>query len=54
MNATVTGTCLFTGGTEVKNLGEGVMAYVPSITRALACAVSMQQALERHNRRAGG
>jgi class 3 adenylate cyclase/tetratricopeptide (TPR) repeat protein len=40
------------GGIEVKNLGDGVMAYFPSTTRALACAVSIQQALERHNRRA--
>ncbi len=39
------------GGTEVKNLGDGVMVTFTSMSRALACAVGMQQAIERHNRR---
>ena len=41
-----------TGGTEVKSLGDGLMVTFSSLSRALACAVSMQQAIERHNRRA--
>ncbi|MBV8950913.1 MAG: AAA family ATPase [Actinobacteria bacterium] len=41
-----------TGGVEVKNLGDGLMVTFTSPSRALACAVGMQQALERHNRRA--
>jgi class 3 adenylate cyclase/tetratricopeptide (TPR) repeat protein len=40
------------GGTEVKNLGDGLMVAFTSLSRALACAVGMQQAIERHNRRA--
>lgn len=39
------------GGTEVKNLGDGLMVAFTSLSRALACAVGMQQAVERHNRR---
>ncbi|HXW34940.1 MAG TPA: adenylate/guanylate cyclase domain-containing protein, partial [Acidimicrobiales bacterium] len=31
------------GGTEVKNLGDGVMVVFPTPSSALACAVSMQQ-----------
>jgi class 3 adenylate cyclase len=38
-------------GTEVKNLGDGLMVAFTSLSRALACAVAMQQAIERHNRR---
>ncbi len=41
-----------TGGTEVKNLGDGLMVAFASPSRALACAVAMQQAIERHNRQA--
>lgn len=41
-----------TGGTEVKNLGDGLMVVFASPSRALACAVAMQQAVDRHNRRA--
>src|ERR1700758_5474991 len=41
-----------TGGTEVKNLGDGLMVAFSSPSRALACAVAMQQGIERHNRRA--
>ncbi len=41
-----------TGGNEVKNLGDGLMVTFSSPSRALACATGMQQAIERHNRRA--
>jgi class 3 adenylate cyclase len=40
------------GGTEVKNLGDGLMVAFTSLNRALACAVAMQQTIDRHNRRA--
>jgi len=39
------------GGTEVKNLGDGLMVAFTSLSRSLACAVGMQQAIERHNQR---
>lgn len=42
-----------TGGNEVKNLGDGLMVAFSSPSRALACAVAMQQGIERHNRRGG-
>ncbi len=42
-----------TAGTEVKNLGDGLMAAFTSPSRAVECAVAMQQAIERHNRRGG-
>ncbi len=38
------------GGTEVKNLGDGLMAVFGSASAALACAVAMQQGVERDNR----
>jgi class 3 adenylate cyclase len=38
------------GGTEVKNLGDGLMVAYSSPSRALAGAVGMQQAIEHHNR----
>jgi class 3 adenylate cyclase/tetratricopeptide (TPR) repeat protein len=38
------------GGTEVKNLGDGLMVMYSSPSRALAGAVGMQQAIEGHNR----
>lgn len=41
-----------TGGREVKNLGDGLMVVFLSPSRALACAVAMQQGIERRNRRA--
>jgi hypothetical protein len=41
------------GGTEVKNLGDGLMVVYSSPSRALAGAVGMQQAVERHNRSGG-
>ncbi|MET0903166.1 MAG: AAA family ATPase [Acidimicrobiales bacterium] len=42
-----------TGGREVKNLGDGLMVVFTSPSRALACGVAMQQAIDRHNRRGG-
>src|SRR5215470_14703786 len=41
-----------TGGSEVKNLGDGLMVAFTSPSRALACATGMQQAIARHNERA--
>ncbi len=41
-----------TGGNEVKSLGDGLMVTFSSLSRALACAVGMQQSVQRHNRRA--
>ena len=38
------------GGTEVKNLGDGLMVVFASASAALACAVAMQQGVERDNR----
>jgi class 3 adenylate cyclase/tetratricopeptide (TPR) repeat protein len=38
------------GGTEVKNVGDGVMAVFTSPSAAMACAVTMQQAVDRANR----
>ena len=40
-----------TGGREVKNLGDGLMIVFSSASRAFSCAVEIQQALDRHNRR---
>src|SRR5437879_46287 len=40
------------GGIEVKTLGDGLMVMFTSASRAVACAVGMQQAIEQHNRRA--
>src|ERR1700680_2963554 len=37
------------GGTEVKNLGDGVMVAFTSTSAALSCAVAMQQGVERDN-----
>ena len=37
------------GGTEVKNLGDGLMAVFPVASAALNCAVAMQQAVHRDN-----
>jgi class 3 adenylate cyclase len=39
-------------GTEVKNLGDGLMVAFAAASDAVACAVAMQQAVERDNRRA--
>ena len=38
-----------TGGREIKNLGDGLMAVFPSATGALACAVAIQHGVERRN-----
>ena len=38
------------GGTEVKNLGDGLMVVFGSASAALSCAVAMQQGIERDNR----
>jgi class 3 adenylate cyclase/tetratricopeptide (TPR) repeat protein len=38
------------GGTEVKNLGDGLMVVFTSASAALACGVAMQQGVERDNR----
>jgi hypothetical protein len=38
------------GGTEVKNLGDGLMVVFTSASAALACAVAMQQGVEQANR----
>jgi len=40
------------GGREVKNLGDGLMVVFQSASKALECAVEMQQAVEVRNRRA--
>ncbi|HWW53946.1 MAG TPA: BTAD domain-containing putative transcriptional regulator, partial [Acidimicrobiales bacterium] len=41
------------GGAEVKNLGDGLMVVFSGAVDALSCAVSIQQAVAKHNRRAG-
>ncbi len=40
-------------GSEVKTMGDGFMASFTSATRALECAVAMQQAFEERSRRVG-
>jgi len=37
------------GGTEVKNLGDGLMVVLPAASAALNCAVNMQQVVHRDN-----
>jgi class 3 adenylate cyclase len=39
-------------GTEVKTMGDGFMASFPSVTRAVECAIALQQAFEERNRTA--
>ena len=39
-----------TGGSEVKNLGDGLMVVFASASSALSCAVAMQQGVDRANR----
>ncbi len=39
------------GGTEVKQMGDGLMVVFPAASAALSCAVAMQQGVERDNRR---
>ena len=38
------------GGTEVKNLGDGLMVVFGAASAALACAVAMQQGVDADNR----
>lgn len=38
------------GGTEVKNLGDGLMIVFSTPSHSLSCAVAMQRAVDRHNR----
>ncbi|HXW35873.1 MAG TPA: AAA family ATPase [Acidimicrobiales bacterium] len=40
-------------GSEVKNLGDGIMVVFPTASSALSCAIAMQQAVDRDNRRSG-
>ena len=47
------GAVVASGGTEVKNLGDGLMVMFSSPSRALAGAVGMQQAIHHHNRSDG-
>src|SRR3954454_21609706 len=42
-----------TGGTEVKTIGDALMVSYPGAADALAGAVAMQRAVERHNRKLG-
>jgi DNA-binding SARP family transcriptional activator len=42
------------GGREVKSLGDGLMVVFGSAVGAVGCAVAMQQAVLRHNRRQPG
>ena len=42
-----------TGGVEVKNMGDGLMAVFDSASAALACGVAMQQGVEVDNREGG-
>jgi class 3 adenylate cyclase len=37
------------GGSEVKAMGDGFMAWFPSATRALECAIALQRALDERN-----
>ena len=41
------------GGVEVKSLGDGLMVVFGAASRALSCAVAMQQYIERDNQTAG-
>ncbi len=38
------------GGKEVKSMGDGFLAWFPSATQALECAVDLQRAFDDHNR----
>jgi class 3 adenylate cyclase/pimeloyl-ACP methyl ester carboxylesterase len=39
------------GGTEVKSMGDGFLAWFASASQALECAVDLQRAFDDHNRR---
>jgi CheY-like chemotaxis protein len=38
-------------GSEIKSVGDGIMAVFESVTDGVGCAVTMQRAVARHNRR---
>src|SRR6478752_261518 len=40
-----------TGGIEIKSTGDGLMLMFTGPSRALSCAVAIQQGIERHNQR---
>ena len=40
-------------GVEIKSVGDGIMAVFASVIDGVGCAVTMQRAVARHNRRAG-
>jgi class 3 adenylate cyclase len=42
------------GGHEVKAQGDGFMVAFPSVSRALRCAVQLQQSMDQRNRSSGG
>ncbi len=42
------------GGVEVKQTGDGIMAYFLSASRAVKCAVEVQRAVDAHNRQSAG
>ena len=46
-------TIIEVGGTKVRDLGDGLMVVFPSSSTAMACAVAMQQAVERDIRDQG-
>jgi class 3 adenylate cyclase/pimeloyl-ACP methyl ester carboxylesterase len=41
------------GGAEVKTMGDGFMAWFPSATRAVDCAIALQRAMDERNRGVG-
>jgi len=41
------------GGSEVKAMGDGFMAWFPSATRAVECAIALQRAFDVRNRNVG-
>ncbi len=42
------------GGSEIKHTGDGVMASFPTASRALVCAIAVQQGFDERNRGVGG
>jgi class 3 adenylate cyclase/pimeloyl-ACP methyl ester carboxylesterase len=43
-----------TGGTEIKHLGDGIMASFPSAVRAIGCAIGIQESIAERNREKHG